>query len=125
MPSAPGSVGDKRFCALVVPIGKTYPNMRYRAIPPSPYLAKYIECFWTLESDDKLSTASPERILPDGCVELIFNLADPFKRYHANGTTEIQPKTLITGQMRRYAMIEPTGRVKLLGVRFQPSGAYP
>jgi transcriptional regulator GlxA family with amidase domain len=27
--------------------------------------------------------------------------------------------------MRRYAMIEPTGRVKLFGVRFQPGGAYP
>jgi transcriptional regulator GlxA family with amidase domain len=26
--------------------------------------------------------------------------------------------------MRRYAMIEPTGQVKLFGVRFQPGGAY-
>jgi hypothetical protein len=99
--------------------------MRYRAIPPSPYLAKYIECFWTLESHDKSSTASPERILPDGCVEIIFNLADPFKRYHPDGTLEIQPKTLLTGQMRRYARIEPTGCVKLLGVRFHPGGSYP
>lgn len=99
--------------------------MRYRAIPPSPYLAKYIECFWTLESREKSPAASPERILPDGCVELIFNLADAFKRHHSNRTLEIQPQTLIAGQMRRYAMIEPTGRVKLFGVRFHPGGAYP
>ncbi|MGH7600000.1 MAG: AraC family transcriptional regulator [bacterium] len=99
--------------------------MRYRAIPPSPYLAKYIECFWTLEGHEKYSEASPERILPDGCVELIFNLADAFKRYHSNRALEIQPQTLIAGQMRRYAMIEPTGRVKLFGVRFHPGGAYP
>jgi AraC-like DNA-binding protein len=99
--------------------------MRYRAIPSSPYLAKYIECFWTLESREKSPVASPERILPDGCVELIFNLSDAFKRYHPNRMLEIQPQTLIAGQMRRYAMIEPTGRVKLFGVRFHPGGAYP
>ncbi|MCI0691174.1 helix-turn-helix domain-containing protein [candidate division KSB1 bacterium] len=99
--------------------------MRYRAIPPSPYLAKYIECFWTLESGGKSSATSPERILPDGCVELIFNLADSFKRYHSNRVVEIQPQTLVAGQMRRYAMIEPAGRVKLFGVRFHPGGAYP
>jgi AraC-like DNA-binding protein len=99
--------------------------MRYRAIPPSPYLVKYIECFWTLESREKSPPASPERILPDGCVELIFNLADAFKRYHPNRTLEIQPQTLIAGQMRRYAMIEPAGRVKLFGVRFHPGGAHP
>jgi AraC-like DNA-binding protein len=99
--------------------------MRYRAIPPGPYLAKFIECFWTLESRERSSVTSPERILPDGCVELIFNLADAFKRHHANGALEIQPQTLIAGQMRRYAMIEPAGRVKLFGVRFHPGGAYP
>jgi AraC-like DNA-binding protein len=78
-----------------------------------------------LESREKFSTASAERILPDGCVELIFNLAEAFKRHHSNRELEIQPQTLVAGQMRRYAMIAPTGRVKLFGVRFHPGGAYP
>lgn len=63
--------------------------------------------------------------MPDGCVELIFNLADPFKRYHPNHQVEIQPLALVAGQMRHYAMIAPTGRVKLLGIRFHPGGALP
>jgi AraC-like DNA-binding protein len=65
-----------------------------------------------------------ERILPDGCVELVFNLADPFRRFHANGKTEVQPRMLITGQMRSYALIQPSGRVMLWGIRFRPSGAF-
>jgi len=63
--------------------------------------------------------------MPDGCIELIFNLADPFKRYHAENKIEIQPATLLAGQMQRYAMIAPTGSVKLFGIRFHPGGAYP
>ncbi len=63
--------------------------------------------------------------MPDGCIELIFNLADPFKRYHANNNIELQPATLIAGQMQRFAMIEPTGGIKLFGIRFHPGGAYP
>ena len=99
--------------------------MRYRTIPPDSRLAKYIECFWTLESQEKVSMASPERILPDGCVELIFNLADPFRRHHFDGEVEVQPSSIIAGQMQHYAMIEPAGRVQLFGVRFHPGGAYP
>lgn len=98
--------------------------MRYRTFPPSPRLAQYVECFWTLESEEKTSSLSPERILPDGCVEIIFNLADPFRRYHFDGAVEVQPRTLIAGQMQHHALIEPTGRVKLFGVRFHPGGAY-
>lgn len=99
--------------------------MHYRAIPPQRRLAKYIECFWTLEGSSQPDAIAPEAILPDGCIELIFNLADPFKRYHADDKIEIQPATLLAGQMQRFARIEPTGRVKLFGVRFHPGGAYP
>ena len=99
--------------------------MRHRVIPPRPRLAKYIECFWTLESREQPTGASPERIMPDGCIELIFNLAEPFKRYHFDNKIEIQPPALVAGQMRRPAMITPTGRVKLFGIRFHPGGAFP
>lgn len=99
--------------------------MHYRAIQPHPRLAKYLECFWTLEGSSQPAAISPEAIMPDGCIELIFNLADPFKRYHGNNKIEMQPATLLAGQMQRFAMIAPTGRVKLFGIRFHPGGAYP
>lgn len=84
-----------------------------------------MECFWTLESFESRAPTSPQRILPDGRTELIFNLADPFRRYHPDGAIEVQPRTLIVGQMRRFVMVQPLGRVKLFGVRFRPAGAGP
>jgi methylphosphotriester-DNA--protein-cysteine methyltransferase len=99
--------------------------MKYREIQPSKRLAKYIKCLWTLEAGVSPAGSAPEPVMPDGCIELIFNLSDPFRRYHADGTLESQPRSIIAGQMRSSAMIEPSGRVDLFGVRFQHAGASP
>jgi AraC-like DNA-binding protein len=96
--------------------------MRYEEFHPAEPLAGFIKCFWVLES---ATSASPERILPDGCTEIVFHLADPFDQHRPGGTTERQPLALLVGQMRNHLLIQPTGRVKVLGVRFWPGGAYP
>ena len=98
--------------------------MQYEEFRPSEPLAKFIKCFWALESAAAHS-ASPERILPDGCTELVFHLGDPFDQLNPDGTTERQPLALLVGQMRGHLLIQPTGRVRVLGVRFWPGGAYP
>lgn len=87
---------------------------------PTPPLALYIESFWRLEGAGK-----KEKIFPDGRMEMVFNLSDPFRRYHTDGSTEIQPPALLVGQMRDHTVIEPTGRIHLFGIRFQPGGAFP
>jgi len=97
--------------------------MRYIEFRPAPALADSIKCFWFLESASAPS-ASPERILPDGCTEIVFHLADPFDQYFSDGTTARQPLALLVGQMRRHLLIQPTGRVRVLGIRFWPGGAY-
>jgi AraC-like DNA-binding protein len=58
-------------------------------------------------------------------MEIILNLAAPFRRHWPEGTVEQQPLMLLVGQMRRHVVIEPTGRVRLFGIRFWPGGAYP
>ena len=99
--------------------------MRYVEFPPAPPLRRYIESYWHLRSGEKPSLSSSDRIVPDGCAELIFNLAEPFRRFHAEGKIEIQPAILVAGQMRSYALIEPMGQVRLWGIRFRPGGAFP
>jgi methylphosphotriester-DNA--protein-cysteine methyltransferase len=98
--------------------------MRYLEFTPKPRLRRYVECYWHLQSAQQPWLLTPERILPDGCVELILNLADRFKRFHVTGEVEVQPPTLIAGQMRTYALIQPLGQVKLWGIRFRPAGAF-
>lgn len=99
--------------------------MRYSEIQPSKRLARYVKCFWTLAAGTSLGESAAEPVMPDGCIELIFNLADPFRRHHADGALESQPRSIIAGQMRSSAMIEPSGRIELFGVRFQHAGAVP
>lgn len=94
--------------------------MRYCEITPKPPLNSFVECFWTLEGDGP-GGDSPERILPDGCVELILNFGARFSQ-HTNGARVLQPRHFLVGQMTGPILISPTGRVELLGIRFHPGG---
>jgi AraC-like DNA-binding protein len=61
-----------------------------------------------------------ERILPDGCTEIVVNRGDPFRH-----EGRIQPRTMVVGQMPRFLEIEPVGAVDLVGIRFRPGGLFP
>jgi AraC-like DNA-binding protein len=96
--------------------------VHYHEHDPGPALAPYITCVWTLHG-----MAAPDdpaqRVLPDGNPEIVLNLADPFRRTEDDGRSYLQPRALFVGQMRRHIVIEPTGHVDLLGIRFRPHGA--
>lgn len=68
---------------------------------------------------------TPEPILPDGCMEIVFDLADRFLRLYDSDKVERQPVTIVAGQIRRHILVQPTGRVELFGIRFHPAGAFP
>ncbi len=95
--------------------------MKYQESSPSALFADRIKCFWQLENADD-DDDSPEPVLPDGCPELVFNFADPFRRFHSSGEIELQPRTIVAGQMRRNIAIGPGGTVELFGIRFHPLG---
>ena len=97
--------------------------MEYFEAKPSPQLAGSIKCFWAIRAD--VGSGAPEPVLPDGCPEIIFNLADRFRRIYTDGSHETQATAIVSGQLRSSISIIPTGQVDLFGVRFHPSGAFP
>ena len=100
--------------------------MHYSEVRPNDYLAPFIECFWMLEgAHAALTDAVPEKILPDGCAEIILNFAARFRAIDQNGLSEIQPSQFLVGQMTKPIFIVPTGDVRLIGIRFQPGGTFP
>lgn len=99
--------------------------MLYRERQPRPQLVPFVECIWTLENDVGVAPSAPERILPDGCSELILNFGAPFLEHFDDGTRVRQPLHFVVGQMTQPISIAPTGDVQLIGVRFQPGGAFP
>jgi AraC-like DNA-binding protein len=96
--------------------------MRYREITPQSPLNKHVECFWTLEGT--AASPAPERILPDGCIELILNFGDRFSQ-HCDDKRKLQPRNFLVGQMTGPIMISPSGPVQLIGIRFHPGGTLP
>jgi AraC-like DNA-binding protein len=84
-----------------------------------------VECLWLLESNDWREPTAPERLLPDGCVELILNSGDLFREHKEAGRSELQPSRFVAGQMTRPVLVSPTGPVRLLGIRFAPGGTLP
>jgi AraC-like DNA-binding protein len=99
--------------------------MLYQEIQPRIELARFIECYWTLEDDHPELSNSPDPILPDGCIEVILNLGDRFNEHRQDGRKVSQPRYFLFGQLTRPLLIAPTGRVAIIGIRFHPGGAFP
>ena len=54
--------------------------MRYAEYRPSAPLAQWVRCYWVLECAAADVSPEPERVLPDGCTEIIVHYGDPFRR---------------------------------------------
>lgn len=95
--------------------------MTYRQFKPHPLLASYIDTYWTVTGDEGVRGSA--KILPDGCVDIIFNLGEDC----ATGDSDLMmknAKAYLVGTMTRFKeiMIQPSA--SLLGIRFRPA-AFP
>src|SRR4051794_32068608 len=88
-----------------------------------PVLASRVRCLWRMLGTTTDASA-PEPIIPDGCSEIVLNFGDAFIRYTSAGSHR-QPRTLVAGQITRAIRIQPSGRVDIWGIRFQPWAAAP
>lgn len=87
--------------------------MHFSQHSPRGRLAAMVKTIWRARGT-RAEFSAPEPIVPDGCVEIVFNLGDPF----IGEDGEPQPRALLAGQMTRPVVALPTGDVDLLAVRF-------
>jgi AraC-like DNA-binding protein len=97
-------------------------GFHYEQIEPPAELASHVRCLWRLRGPST-DSAPPEPIVPDGCVEIVLNLADPFVRHTGAGDSHTQPRRLLAGQLTSAITIAPSGAVDLWGIRFHPWAA--
>ena len=97
--------------------------MEYFETAPRSELRPYVRVFWGLRGPADPS-GGLDRIIPDGCPEIVINRADRFRRQTADGHSHEQARVLLVGQLRSAIEIAPTGAVDLLGVRFEPGGLF-
>jgi AraC-like DNA-binding protein len=63
-----------------------------------------------------------QRIVPDGCMEMIFNLGDLFHQFLRDGKYITQPRSFVFGQITSALEIAPSGRTGIIAARFHPQG---
>lgn len=91
---------------------------------PSPRLRPYVQLIWCFELDSFLDLGPPERIAPDGVVELVFHYRDPMAVRFAGEDLAVQPRSSAVTLTRRFVEISPRGPTGFLSVRFRPWGAH-
>jgi AraC-like DNA-binding protein len=82
----------------------------YRETAPNRQLQPFLECLWTHRTETS-GAASAYRVLPDGCVDLIFDL------------TAGCETAFWVGTMTKSLVVNPIGPRHLLGLRFHPGAA--
>ncbi|MES1219381.1 MAG: helix-turn-helix transcriptional regulator [Bacteroidota bacterium] len=91
--------------------------MQYAEVTPHPSLSNYVDAYWTATGSS--AQHSIEKILPDACVDIIFNLGDDCLT--DNGAFLMKSeKTYLVGTMTTYKETEMDNNTRLLGVRFKP-----
>jgi AraC-like DNA-binding protein len=93
----------------------------YREQPLSPPLDRFVECVWTRSAP--ATPPTPERIAPDGCVEVIVQLASVARAARPDGPFALQPAAFLLAPLGGPLALEPTGAMETFGIRFRPGGA--
>jgi AraC-like DNA-binding protein len=94
--------------------------MRYAEHTPSPVLRRHVECYWTLAAEVPRNAPLSGRVLPDGCMDILFHLGDPVEAGSVRGA-----RSTVVGSMTRAVSVRYGGSVELVGIRFRPGGATP
>lgn len=95
--------------------------MNYQTFDPEDDLIDIVKCYWTLEGPAR-DKPQKQRIIPDGCFEMIFHLGDLYKQYLGDDNFITQPWCFVMGQLTHPLEIEPTGATRIFAVRFHPHG---
>ncbi|MBK9386307.1 MAG: helix-turn-helix transcriptional regulator [Planctomycetes bacterium] len=97
--------------------------MLYAERLPPPDLAPYVRRFWQVEDRASYDALRLERIVADGCMELVVHLGDRYARLDEQGRAHEQPRVLLAGQLEGPLLLRPGRTSAIAAIRFQPWGA--
>lgn len=98
--------------------------MDYQTYPPAEPLTDFVKCYWTLDAP-KEDNPDRQRIVPDGCMEMIIHYGDYYTQFRDDGSSFVQPRSFVFGQITKQLEIAPTGTTGIMAIRFHPDGFIP
>ncbi len=87
-------------------------GFRFCRYLPGPALRPFIRNYWTVRPAGQSEAVGRQRVVPDGCIDIIFVRHGPTESFKAS----------VVGTMTRPIFAELTARTEYLGVRFAPGG---
>src|SRR5215813_14280975 len=93
---------------------------------PSPPLSDFVDRLWLYEGYEV--SHEKERLMPDGSVELVINLAeDRIRNYDSRDPEKFEtiPGCVVSGPRSEFFVIDTAGEAAVVGVHFKPGGAFP
>lgn len=96
----------------------------YSQFAPSPQLAPYVACYWTITREHG-EAADKIRVLPDGCMDAIFDLSGGLAPLGVARAANPRPTAFITGVSSTPEVIALPKSPLIAGIRFKPGGAVP
>ncbi|MEM7126260.1 MAG: DUF6597 domain-containing transcriptional factor [Chloroflexota bacterium] len=93
---------------------------------PKPPLSDFVQLFWYY--DGLTFPHEKERVMPDGSVEIVINLAeDRLYTYDPIDPNQSQTHTgcLLVGPRSECFVIDADAQTSVIGIHFKPGGAYP
>jgi AraC-like DNA-binding protein len=94
----------------------------YREYALAPPLDALVDCVWTLFQSAGAGDGSIQRIPPDGTVEVIFHLGQPFYQVVGAGY-ERQPAAIVVGVWTGFIELMPPGAFETVAIRLKPGAA--
>lgn len=95
----------------------------YREYLPCAALKPYVQRYWTRIAVAGEETQRAHRVLPDGCIDIVFNFGGPWVNPAGNGHGSRAERSSVVGTMTCPLIVEQADRAQFLGVRFRPGKA--
>lgn len=96
-------------------------NPEYLELPAPPPLGSLIQCFWFLRGP--MGGAGVQTVVPDGRIEIVLHLAEPFAEVDGAGVARAQAVALLAGQLTSPFQLLPLGQSDVVGIRFRSAAA--
>ena len=88
--------------------------VRYEEHAPPPGLARFVRCLWTLSSDGG-APPGEDRVLPDGCAEIVLHHGAAFeRRSQSDRSPTTQHRHAVVGQIETALPLLLGGGTKIL-----------
>lgn len=91
----------------------------YSELAAAPSLEGVVRCYWSIEGRVPAGESIVNRVLPDGCMDVIFNIGEA----PTGGIGPLPEPGYVVGTMPEAIVVAMAGRVDMIGVRFEPGAA--